>query len=426
MIRLYNLKTLNIYNETDVEIKDNEIIIDGNKIAYVGNDTSSFDYDESYDLKGNIVMPGFKNAHTHSAMTFLRSRADDMPLLDWLTQQVFPYEDELTGDDTSKFNKLAILEYLSSGITMNFDMYMFNERMVEDGIEMGFRTALCGVVTAAEGRVEQARKKYAKFNNYHELVTYDLGFHAEYTMNDENYKLLGDLSHELKAPVYHHSSESKREVDECIAKHGMTAVERSNHFGIFDHGGGIFHGIHLSENDKNILKKNDIWVVTNACSNCKLASGICDIIGLEKSGIKLAIGTDGPASNNALNMFREMYLATVLQKIKYDDAKALDAIKILRMATRGGSEMLGHKDLSYVAEGQIADLLVLDMNKPNMQPVNNIAKNIVYAADKTNVYMTIINGKILFKDGEYLEADAEKIIFEANEAKDKLIKRVEG
>ncbi len=424
MIRLYNLKTLNIYD--DVELKDNEIIIDGKEIVYVGTDTSSFDYDESYDLKGNVVMSGFKNVHTHSAMTFLRSRADDMPLLDWLHNQVFPYEDALTAEDTSKFNKLGILEYLSSGITLCFDMYMFSEQMVEDSIEMGFRTALCGVVTSGEENLARAEKRYKEINGYHELVEYFLGFHAEYTISPENYKGLGELSKKLKAPVFHHSSESRQEVENCIKNYGMTAVERSNYYGIFDNGGGIFHGVHLSENDKKILKDNDIYVVTNPSSNCKLASGIADLQGLDEYGIKLAIGTDGPASNNSLNMFKEMYLASVLQKIKHDSASAMDATKILKMAISGGARMLGYDKLCAVESGSIADLVVIDMNKPNMQPVNNVAKNIVYSGDNNNIYMTIINGKVLYKNGEYLECDAEKIIYDANKAKEALIKRVDG
>ncbi len=424
MIRLYNLKTLNIFDE--VEIKDNEIIIDKNKIVYVGDDTSDFDYDESYDLKGNVVMAGFKNAHTHSGMTFLRSRADDLPLLRWLNEQVFKYEDALTMEDTSKFNKLAILEYLAGGITMNFDMYMFSEAAVSDAIDMNFRTALCGVVTSGENDIERAKNRYNKYNSYHELVSYHLGFHAEYTISEQNYRELGNLSKELKAPVYHHSSESKLEVENCINNYGMTAVERSDYYGIFENGGGIFHGIHLSENDMSILKKKGVYVVTNPCSNAKLASGICDIIALDNKGIKMAIGTDGPASNNSLNMFKEMYLATVLQKLKYDDAKAIDATKILKMAISGGSNMLGFENMSSVTAGSIADLVVIDMSKPNMQPINNIAKNIVYSGDNNNVYMTIVNGKILYKDGQYTSCDSEKIIYEANKAKEALIKRVDG
>ncbi len=424
MIRLYNLKTLNIYDE--VEIKDNEIIIDGKEIVYVGMDTSVFDYDESYDLKGNLVMPGFKDVHTHTAMTFLRSRADDMPLLDWLHNQVFPYEDALTAEDTSKFNKLGILEYLSSGITLCFDMYMFSEQMVEDSIDMGFRTALCGVVTGGEKDIIRAENRYNKINGYHELVEYFLGFHAEYTISPENYKGLGELAKKLKAPVFHHSSESWAEVENCINKYGMTAVERSNHYGIFDYGGGIFHGVHLTENDKKILKKNEIYVVSNPCSNSKLASGIADLKGLDEYGINLALATDGPASNNSLNMFKEMYLASVLQKLKYNSAKSMDATKILKMAIINGAQMLGYDKLCAVEKGSIADLVVIDLNKPNMQPINNIAKNIVYSGDNSNIYMTMINGKVLYKDGEYLACDSEKIIYEANKAKEALIKRVDN
>ncbi len=421
-IKLYNLKLLDLYDADNVSKK--EIVITGDTITFVGDKAPDDHYDENYDLRGNVVMPTFKNTHTHSAMTFLRSSADDMPLLDWLEKQVFPKEAVLASRDIYKFSKLAILEYLASGTSLNFDMYMNPEEIVQAAIDMNFRTIICGAVTSGENEVPISEERYNTFNNYHELVGYRLGFHGEYTISDDNFEKLSKLSAKLKAPVYHHSSEGKVEVNDCIAKHGLTPVERADKYGILNHGGGIFHGIHLTDNDIKILLKHDIYVASNPCSNSKLSSGICDLKKLDEAGVKMTIATDGPASNNALSMFREMYLASVLQKLKYDNAGAFDPMKILRMATINGAEMLGLDFIRTIEEGQKADILVIDMSKPNMQPINNIAKNIVYSADTSNVYMTIVNGKILFKAGEYMLADSEKIIAEANEAKDELLKRV--
>ena len=373
-------------------------------------------WDREIDAQGNVIMPGFKNAHTHSAMTFLRSYADDLPLLDWLNQQVFPMEAKLTPEDIYYLSKLAILEYLTSGITANLDMYLTPDTVAAASFDCGFRTVMCGGLNNFSQSFELLEEWYEKYNDPESLVNFRLGFHAEYTNSRENLERLAALSRKYQTPIHVHNSETKQEVEDCIERYGVTPTVLFDRIGIFDHGGVCFHCVHMTDEDLDILKKRNVYVVTNPGSNVKLASGIARIEDMLGRGIHVAIGTDGPASNNCLDMFREMFLTTGLAKIRAHDASALDANQVLRMATVEGAHAMGLPEADVLAEGKLADLIMIDLNQPNMQPLNNITKNIVYSGSKQNVKMTMVNGKILYEDGVFdVGTPAEVIYAKANE-----------
>ena len=198
----------------------------------------------------------------------------------------------------------------------------------------------------------------------------------------------------------------------CIQRHGTTPTVYLESLGLFEHGGGGYHCVHMSDEDLKIMKDKGLWVISNPGSNVKLASGIARLCDMDKMGIGLALGTDGPASNNCLDMFREMFLATALQKIKLDDASAMDAVRVLEMATVGGAGAMGLSDCDVLAVGKKADLVVLDLNQPNMQPQNNLAKNIVYSGSKSNVSMTVVAGRILYEKGEFFVGEAPERIYQ--------------
>jgi 5-methylthioadenosine/S-adenosylhomocysteine deaminase len=404
----------------DVKVSEGELWVKKNKIAYVGSENAEAAKKESWDReidgKGNVLMPGFKDAHTHSAMTFLRSYADDLPLLDWLHKQIFPMEDKLRPEHIAPLSKLAILEYLTSGITSNLDMYYFAEEIAKASIETGFRTVIQGSVGGDASGAERLRREQEQFKNYHELISYQLGFHAEYTASRELLEAVAALANECKKPVFTHNSESRSEVDQCIEKTGMTPTAYLHSLGIFNYGGATFHCVYMTDEDLEICKKQNISVVTNPGSNTKLASGVARIYDMQQKGLNIAIGTDGPASNNCLDMFREMFLVTGLGKLKQKDAAAIDANDVLYMATVGGAKAMGLTDCDTLEEGKIADLIMIDLHQPNMQPLNNISKNIVYSGSKQNVALTMVNGKILYEKGEFfIGEDPEKIYARANE-----------
>ena len=385
MIRFFNGRTLTMAH--GVTVTTDEVWTDGDKIAYVGPTPETLPaFEREIDLGGDLVMPGFKNAHAHAGMSFVRSYADDVPLQPWLFEQIFPLEAKLTPEAVYAFTKLSILEYLTSGITAGFDMYYFREAIAQASIDCGFRTVLCG----GGGSAQQLEAEYRKFNALHPLVSYQLGLHSEYTSSLAEMTEAGELARTLRAPVFAHNAETAREVAECRERWGKTPTELFESLGHFDFGGGGFHCVHMTEHDLDIFRARGLWV-------------------------RMAIGTDGPSSNNALDFFREMYLAAVLQKLRCGDAAALPADDVLHMATVGGAQAMGLSDCDVLAPGKQADLIVIDLQRPNMQPVHNAARNLVYSGSKENVRLTMIAGRVLYENGAFFVGEPVQDIYRAVE-----------
>ncbi|WP_216697489.1 amidohydrolase family protein [Anaerostipes faecalis] len=425
MIRIYNARILTM--EDEMPVFDGELWIRDGKISYIGDmipeKAAQNQWDRQINAKGNLIMPGFKNAHTHSAMTFLRSHADDLPLLQWLNEQVFPYEAKLTPEDIYHLSKLAIMEYLTSGITANFDMYLTPDTIAQASIDCGFRTVMTGALNDFTQSLEEMEQWYRKYQEKESLVHFELGFHAEYTNCKENLQGMAKLVQAYHAPVYTHNSEGQPEVEQCLKKTGMTPTAYMDSLGLFEYGGGLYHCVHMTEEDLEIVKKRNMTVVTNPASNLKLASGIAPVARILDKGINLAIGTDGPASNNCLDMFREMFLVTALAKYREEDASVVDAKQVLKMATVGGAKAMNLTDCDILAKGKQADLIMIDLNQPNMQPVHNIQKNLVYSGSKQNVEMTMVAGKILYENGEYYIGTAPDEIYKKA---DEISRRIMG
>ena len=415
MIRFYNGRVLRF--EPEMRLTAEEVWTDGSRIAYVGpakEDSPAFD--RQIDLRGDLLMPGFKNAHTHTAMTFLRSLADDMGLQSWLKKVVWPNEAKLTDDAVYTLTKLGILEYLSSGITASFDMYVHNEAYAKANVDAGFRTVICSGLNNFDADPENIEREYLRFNHYHELVSYMLGIHAEYTTSLDRMEYCASLAEKYKAPCFTHICETKKESEDCIKRYGMSVPLVLDKIGFFRYGGGGFHCCYLTEEDIRYFADHQLYVITCPGSNLKLASGIAPVEKMRKAGVRLAIGTDGASSNNALDFFREMYLVTALQKIYEEDASACPAFEVLKMACVNGARAIGLPDCDDIAPGKLADLTVINLSRPSMQPLNNILSNIVYSGSKEIVRLTMVNGKILYENGEFfIGQDPEEIYREAND-----------
>lgn len=419
-LRFYNAKILTMEIEKIIE---GELHTENDKITFVGENAPTGNFDREIDLGGNLIIPGFKDAHTHTAMTFLRSFADDLPLNDWLYNQVFPHEAKLTEEAVYVFTQLGNMEYLTSGITSSFDMYMKLPAYVKACTEMSYRSVLCGSINDFGGTVEGIEEEYNTYNSGNSLISYQLGFHAEYTTKREILEGMAALSQKYKAPMYTHNSETKAEVAGCKERYGITPTQLFEKLGMLEYGGGGFHCVWFDERDMEIFRDKNLWMVTNPASNLKLASGIAPICKMRAAGMKnFAIGTDGAASNNCLDMFKEMFLVAGLQKVKEEDAAACPAFEVLEMATKGGALAMGLTDCDVLAVGKKADLAVIDLKQPNMQPLHNIAKNLVYAGTKQNVKMTVIDGKILYEDGKFTTVDADEVYERAS----KLTKQICG
>ncbi len=398
MITIFkNARILTLVND---EIFEGELLVNGIRIEYVGPKyVGNLKPDKVIDCEGNLLMPGFKNAHAHTAMVFARSASDDLSLHEWLFDCIFPMEDKFQDGDIYHLTKSGILEYLTSGITAAFDMYFHVPEVVKASEEMGFRTAI--VATSDKEPISLYRERYASLNKKDSLISFNLGIHAEFTTTPERMKDIADLANELHAPVYLHIGESKTEVQGCINRYGLRPVEYMDSIGMFNYGGGGFHCIYFDDNEIEIFKKRNCSVITCAASNAKLTDGICPVSKYFKAGLNIAIGTDGAASNNSLDMFKEMYLVSILQKLVNSDPSSMDGFDVLKMATLGGAKAMRLDNCDVLAKGKYADIIMIDLKNPAMQPINNIQKNIVYAGSKDIVKMTMINGKILYYNHEF-------------------------
>ncbi len=422
-IRFYNARILSMQKNED--LYDGELWVQNERITYVGKgqDASAVKWDRQIDAKGNVLMPGFKNAHTHSAMTGMRSLADDLPLLEWLEQQIFPIEGKMQAEDVYELTRLAVMEYLTSGMTAIFEMYLEPEAIARACQDTGMRVVQTSGINKFGPTLEVLEERYLKLNDGNPLTSFRLGFHAEYTCTKELLEQIVALAHKYQAPIFTHNAETAEETAGCVERYGVTPTVFLDSLGMFDYGGGGYHCVHCTDEDIAVFQKRNMTVVTNPGSNTKLASGIAPIQKFMDAGLNIALGTDGPSSNNCVDMFREMFLVTGLAKLKAKDAAAVDAIKVLEMATVGGAKAMGLTECDVLAEGKLADIIMIDLHQPNMQPLNNITKNIVYSGSKQNVKMTMIHGKILYENGIYnIGVDPEEVYRKSNEIMERLKK----
>ena len=418
-LRIYHAWILTM--EEKRPVFEGELHVENDRITYVGENpgrealSAEGPFDREIDAGGNLLMPGFKNAHAHSAMTFLRSYADDLPLDEWLNCQVFPMEAKLDEEKIYWLAQLAFLEYLTSGITAAFDMYLIPDAVGKAARDFGFRTVLVGAMNNFCQSPEDEERCFRLWNRPGDLVSYRLGFHAEYTTSRERMEALADLAHRFRAPVFAHNSETEKEVRECIGRYGKTPTQVMEALGLFDYGGGGYHCIWLAPEDFEIFRRRGLFAVTCPGSNAKLASGIAPVAEFLCRGIPVAVGTDGAASNNCLDMFREMFLVTGLSKLRERDASAVPAKQVLRMATVGGARAMGLKECETLTPGQKADLIMIDLHQPNMHPLSDPEKNLVYSGSKRNVCLTMVDGKILYENGRFRTAVDPELIYEKAE-----------
>ena len=421
------LKNAKILTQADSEIFDGEVLIDGEKIAFVGK-KCEITPDKTVDCGKNLLISGFCNAHAHSAMTLFRGIADDLPLKEWLFDRIFPLEDHLTEEDIYWGTKLALAEYASNGITAVADMYFF-DHIVKNAYEnTGIALALCSgkndISGNTDAQLEYVENAYLKYKDKNRLK-YVLGVHAEYTCSDRLLEGVADLSAKYDAPTYTHLSETLNEVGECSVRRNMSPAEYLHKIGFFDNGGIIAHGTYLDKNDIDLLKEKGVFCASNPASNLKLASGVAPIYTMLSRGMQVCLGTDGSASNNALSMFREMYLLSVLQKERMKDASAISAEVALNSATTVGYNALGFNG-GKIEVGLDADMVLVDLYRPNMVPHSNLKKQLVYSGDNSNVLMTIANGKIVYDKGRFNVGESiEDIIKNVERCKNNLIKRAE-
>lgn len=371
------------------------ILIEGNKIEAI-NPKEKDRSDIVIDAKKKAVLPGIFNMHTHAAMILLKGYADDYELHEWLTKHIFPVEAKLKPRDVYYGTMLACIEMIHSGVTCFNDMYYFEEEIAKAVEKSGMRAVVSKALSAQSYNRAEAKKAMKKLSDFERVIP-ALGPHAIYTTDKETLCSVKELASELNVLIHFHLSETKKEVEDCIKEHGKRPAEHLAEIGFLGSNLINAHCVWLDNKEMKLLAKSDAKVVSCPTSNLKLASGIAPLKEVIESGITAMLGTDGSASNNSLNMFETIKLASLLQKYKYWDPTALPAEKAFELATINAAKALRIK-AGAIKEGFLADLCLIDLNHISMIPNHNLISNIVFSAEPACVDTVICDGRIIMEN----------------------------
>ncbi len=398
-----------------------DILVQGDKIARISEHPEKIDFKTAglvIDGKNLLVMPGLVNTHGHAAMTLFRSYADDLPLFEWLEEKIWPIEKHLTADDIYWGSMLAICEMLKGGTTTFKDMYFFMDQVAEAAAVSGIRAFLSrGMIGIGDSAATSLKETEQFIQNWHGAeggrINVTLGPHAPYTCPPPYLEKVMNLATKSGRSLQIHLSETKREVEESIAQHGVSPIELVYRLGLFDHKVTAAHCVHVSERDIEMIAEKQVGVAHNPGSNLKLGSGVAPVAQMLAKGIKVGIGTDGASSNNNLDMFEELRLASLLAKGLATDPTLVDAKTALRMATVTGAEALFLEDCGSLKEGWKADLVGLRLDVPHMTPMHDPTAQVVYAASAADVDLVLVDGRLVLEKGELKTIDEAKVRAEA-------------
>ena len=404
-----------------------DVLIEGNRIARIASGISAPAGAEVLDGTDKAIIPGFINTHTHASMTLFRGYGDDLPLMTWLEDYIWPVEAQMTAHDVYVGARLACLEMLRSGTTCFLDMYMHPLETAKAVEEMGLRAHLSYTLfdQGNAGRAELDRKRsyeyFDRFKEFSDRITFTLGPHAIYTVSGEQLQFCHQFAVEHNVKIHLHLSETKGEIDECVRQHGLTPVRYLEKLGILSEHLVLAHVVWIDDEEMDLLAKYNVSVVHNPASNLKLASGYAfKYEEMKRRGIRIGIGTDGCSSSNNLDMVVAMKLASFLGKGWRFDSTACKADDIFASATSVGADILGIP-AGRVEEGALADVCLVDLNTPELVPLNSLTSNLVYATSGSSCVDTVIvDGRILMRD-KYVPGQ-EAIIAEAREVARRLFK----
>lgn len=395
-----------------------DVVIEGRRFAAVLTEESpQGPFDLVVEGEGRLLLPGLVNAHTHLAMTLFRGLAQDRPLMQWLTEEVWPREKRLTGEVVYWFSLLGLAEMIKGGTTAFADMYFFMEEVAEAVERAGVRALLSyGVIAPTPERMESELRKAEEFAREWEgraegRIRVALSPHAPYTCGPEVWKRAVALARELRIPIHTHLAETKEEVERVRAERGRSPVEWLEELGVFGVPVLAAHCVHLSEKDMEILAAHGVHAVHCPTSNLKLACGIAPVVEMLRTGVNVCLGTDGAGSAGDLNMMEEMRLAALLAKVRTGDPQALSAREALGLATWRGAVALGWgKELGTIEEGRRADGILVRLDRVHLFPDYDLVANLVYAGQAADVEALFVDGRFLLRDGQLQTLDEEEIL----------------
>jgi 5-methylthioadenosine/S-adenosylhomocysteine deaminase len=377
-------------------LKGRDLLIEENRISKIGRDLRPSRDDEVIDGRGMLAIPGLTNSHTHLAMTLMRGYADDMELMPWLTEKIWPLEAKLNEEDVRWGVKLGCIEMIRFGITSYNDMYYYPDTTAQATKEMGLRAFISGVIFDMRPEFLKAVEPFIKRWKDDSLIQPSVGPHAIYTCSEESIKKAAEISERYDVLLHTHLSETRGEVEESLKAHGMSPVQYLDSIGVLSERTVAAHCVWLSDEDISILARKKVKVAHCPISNLKMAAGIAPVVKLLKSGVNVSLGTDGACSNNNLDLFQEMKVTAIVQKNACIRPDVLKADQVWRMATENGYQAFG-LDLG-LHEGALADLSLVDLRKPWFTPETNQVSHLVYSM-AGGVDTTIVNGKVLMRGG---------------------------
>ena len=412
--------------------------VDKGRITYIGSTepANPDSYGERYAGRGRLLMPGFYNTHAHAPMTLLRGYAEAMNLQDWLYNKIFPFEALMDGADNYAGSLIAIAEMLRFGVVSYSDMYYFTEDRIRAVAETGIKANLAPalMVFDEDTRYEDmpdreqnerlVRDYHGSFDN---RIRIDLNIHSEYISNPQVVRALGEQARRLGVGTQVHISETWTEHEECRQRRGgLTPTAYFDSLGFFEAPCTAAHCVFTEPDDWQIFADRNVYVSANPASNFKLASGFAPLPEMLAAGVNVSLGTDGMASNNNHNMFKDLYLLATVYKAAGNDPTLIDPATALRIATVNGAHCQGRFDAGAISIGNRADLVVIQTDVPWAQPVSSALNNIVYASQGSDVCLTMVDGQVLYRDGQWPTIDIEAAIHAAQQATDRISSAVDN
>ena len=423
---LFSGVTVVTMDEGFTVLKDAYVGVTGQKISYVGAEPPPDKPGRVISGAHKVLMPGLCNAHTHIPMTLLRGYADDYALQPWLFDHICPAEEKMTDDMVYWGAKLATMEMLAGGTVSFSEMYDHMLAVGRAADESGMKANLSRALLHPEGgtynfwtdeRAMAARALVDRYRDSDGRIRVDMAVHAEYTSHPEVWELAARYMIDNELGMHVHLSETRAEHEACKEKYGRTPARMFQMARVFETRAYAAHCVWLENDDFEILREMGVSIVHCPVSNAKLASGAANVPQMLERGINVALGTDGVASNNSHDMFGEMKTAALVGKLSRRDPEVLRVEDILRMATQGGYAAQGREEEGgRVKPGMDADLILLDFDKPHLTPCHNVMSHLVYAARSSDVALTMVRGKVLYEDGQWLTIDAGKVLSEVRKA----------
>ncbi len=416
-----NILFENVKYMTDSGFSEGYVAVDGNKVSYVGSVKPEGKFEKTVYANGDILVPGFVNSHTHIPMTLFRGLGSNVPLDVWLNKYIFPIEDKLNNDYVRAGAMCAIAEMIRGGTVSFSDMYFFCDIIAEAAYETGMKANISRSIShfdpteAPEDnyRIPEMLEFYKNYNGIgNGRIKVDFSLHSEYTTTESMVRYISGLSKEYGTVLHIHMSETEKEQKECIERHGMTPVEYFENCGAFNSKVNAAHCVYATDSDIEILKKYKAVVSHNIRSNLKLGSGVMPFGKFKRAGVTIAMGTDGSASNNKLDMLCEGQTAAILHNGLACDPTYVMAFDVLQAMTAGGKEAQGRDDRVGIQPGADADLVLFSADRAGMYPADDPLSEIMFSADRSDVRLTMADGEILYEDGEYTKLDTEKVKYD--------------